>query len=246
MSNPLVLCYHAISEDWRSDLAITPGQLERQLRALIRRGYRGVRFTEAVTGAANAKTLAVTFDDAYCSVFRVAFPILRELGLPATVFVPTGFADGGRTATWGGMERYNDPHGELAVMSWEELGVLQDQGWEIGSHTHSHPRLTEIDDDRLADELSRSRQECADRLGVPCVALAYPYGDTDIRVMTAAAGAGYAAAAGLPARRLHAPMPMNWPRVGIYSSDRRWRFELKTSQAVRRLRAVGGDPRWRA
>jgi glycosyltransferase involved in cell wall biosynthesis/peptidoglycan/xylan/chitin deacetylase (PgdA/CDA1 family) len=243
VSDLLVLCYHAVSTGWRSDLAITPDQLESQLTALIRRGYRGARFAEAVTGGRSGKTLVVTFDDAYCSVFDVAFPILTRLGLPGTVFVPTAFAGG--TATWGGMERYDDSQdGELTIMSWDQLGALHAQGWEIGSHTDSHFRLTEIDDDRLADELSRSRQECADRLGVPCLALAYPYGDTDIRVMTAAASAGYVAAAGMPALRLHAPMPMNWPRVGIYSSDRRWRFGLKTSNAVRWLRTIGGSPSW--
>ncbi|HEX9093432.1 MAG TPA: hypothetical protein VF902_05565, partial [Coriobacteriia bacterium] len=67
MSDILVLCYHAVSEDWPADLAVTPGQLDDQIRYLTGRGYRGATFTEALTGHRSGRTVVVTFDDAFQS-----------------------------------------------------------------------------------------------------------------------------------------------------------------------------------
>jgi peptidoglycan/xylan/chitin deacetylase (PgdA/CDA1 family) len=115
-------------------------------------------------------------------------------------------------------------------MAWDDLGELADRGWEIGSHTCSHPRLTTCDDDSLAHELVSSRACCEEVLGLPC-----PYGDVDTRVVAAAAAAGYTSAAALP-QRPHEDLPLEWPRVGIYHKDTTARFALKISPAVRRLR----------
>ena len=76
MPDVLVLCYHAVSESWAAPLSVTPRGFERQLRLLSDRGYRGETFTEAVLAPEGAKTMAVTFDDAYRSVFEVGLPIL--------------------------------------------------------------------------------------------------------------------------------------------------------------------------
>jgi peptidoglycan/xylan/chitin deacetylase (PgdA/CDA1 family)/glycosyltransferase involved in cell wall biosynthesis len=233
----LVLCYHAVSDRWRSPLAVTTRSLEAQLGALVRRGYRGALFTEAVTTPTLGKTLVVTFDDAYRSIRELALPVLESLGLPATVFAPTNYLGGGQVATWPLMEHYVRSGGpeELTVMSWEQLAELQARGWEIGSHSLSHPDLTSLDDDSLVAELAESKRLCEERLSGPCRSIAFPFGSTDTRVMAATGAAGYEAAAGLPMRRFHVPLTLNWPRVGIYGSDPRWRFELKVSQLVRRI-----------
>jgi glycosyltransferase involved in cell wall biosynthesis len=128
---------------------------------------------------------------------------------------------------------------ELDVMGWDELVSLRDAGWEIGSHTRTHPRLTELDDAELAAELEGSRAELSERLGAPPAAIAYPYGDVDDRVAAAARAAGYRAGGGLPEGRLPAPEPLVWPRIGVYHHDRRVRFGLKAAGAVRRLRDRG-------
>jgi peptidoglycan/xylan/chitin deacetylase (PgdA/CDA1 family) len=131
---------------------------------------------------------------------------------------------------------------ELIPMSWNELGELADAGWEVGSHTSTHPRLTRCDDATLERELRGSRERCEDRLGRPCRSLAYPYGDVDERVAAAAADAGYTTACTLP-DRLHPPSPLQWPRVGVWRGDTDARFRLKVSPGFRRLR---GSPAWAA
>jgi len=238
MTDVLILGYHAVSEDWSSDISVTPAALEKQLTYLLRRGYRGARFSEAVINRSAGRTVVVTFDDAYRSVLELALPILDRLGLPGTVFVPTRFAGGGVLASWSGVDIYldgPDAH-ELAVMSWEELGRLSSLGWEIGSHTRSHPRLTQLEDRDLLEELVGSREDCEHGLGVPCRSVAFPYGDTDTRVVAMTDTAGYSAAAGLPRfRDLHQPATLNWPRIGIFYGDSQRRFRMKVAPIGRRL-----------
>lgn len=241
MTDVIVLCYHAVSDSWPSPLSVTPQRLESQLRLLVARGYRGATFPEAVLSPPAPKTVAVTFDDAYRSVLELAFPILARLGLPGTVFVPTAYAGRESAMAWPGIDHWlGGPHEqELVAMSWDQLSRLREEGWEIGSHTHSHPRLTALDDGALTRELARSRRECEQRLGVPCRSLAYPYGDHDERVVAAAGTAGYETACTLPAR-LHPPVPLRWPRIGVYAADHGLRFRLKLSPTLRRARASRG------
>jgi len=239
----LVLCYHAVSERWPADLSITPANLSAQLDLLSARGYRGVTFTEAVLGPPEGKAVAVTFDDAYRSVLELGEPILARLGWPATVFVPTDYAGGERPMSWPGIDQWAGGQfdRELVPMSWEELDRLAGGGWEIGSHTCSHPRLTALDDAALADELQRSKSVCEDRLGRPCESIAYPFGDHDPRVAEAACHAGYRAAGTLPSR-MDARDPLRWPRVGVYYGDDLRRFKAKVSPLIRRLRATRAWP----
>jgi peptidoglycan/xylan/chitin deacetylase (PgdA/CDA1 family) len=237
MAAPLVLCYHAVSPDWPADLSVTPEDLRSQLEHLVRRGYRGVTFAEVATGNNASKAVAVTFDDGYRSVYDLAFPILEDLGLPGTVFVPAAHVGQSHPMSWPGIERWvGTPYeGELDCMSWDQLRELADHGWEVGSHTLSHPRLPELDDATLQRELTESREICADQMGKPCGTLAYPYGADDERVRVATRDAGYEAAAVL---RLGEPSRFSWPRVGIYSLDGAVRFRFKVSPAVRRVRST--------
>lgn len=241
MGDTLVLCYHAISDDWQAGLGVPPTRLEEQLTFLVERGYRGATFTEALTGRRRGKTLVVTFDDGFRSVLELAAPILSRLDLPGTAFLTTSFMDGSARLSWPGIDHWlAGPHEhELAPLSWEDARRLADRGWEIGSHTCTHPDLTRLDDAALTRELEQSRRDCARSLGEACTSLAYPYGLRDARVIGAAKQAGYRFGAGLP-RRLHRRRALDWPRVGVYHNDSPGRFEAKVSRARRHL--IGNRP----
>jgi peptidoglycan/xylan/chitin deacetylase (PgdA/CDA1 family) len=238
----LVLCYHAISDDWRCGMSASAAQLERHVRALLRRGYAPVTFSAAADGGHGGRCFAVTFDDAFASVRDHALPILQRLGVPATVFAVTEFADRGRALRWPGLEPWADgPHAhELRPMRWSDLRALQRAGWEIGSHTVTHPRLPELADDQLSDELRISRRRCEQMLDRPCRLIAYPYGAVDARVTAAAAAAGYVAGAALGPPGAATSLPMRAPRVGVAHRDRPWRFSVKTLPATLALRARVG------
>src|SRR3954453_13690337 len=81
MPDVLVLCYHALSPDWPAALSTTPERFREQVELLLRRGYHGATFEQAVTGGAR-RSFAVTFDDAYRSVCALARPIMEELDVP--------------------------------------------------------------------------------------------------------------------------------------------------------------------
>ncbi len=214
----LVLCYHAVAPG-DSALDIAPDLFERQLRWLLGRGYRGVAFTDAVSEAARGRVLAVTFDDASATVAGAALPVLERLGLVGTVFVPL------------------DSVGAPGVLGWEELSDLAAAGWEIGSHTVSHPRLPELPDAELGAELHGSRTRLEAALGRPCRSLAYPYGEVNARVVGAAAAAGYETAC-LVGRAAVSAGPLAWPRVGLSTRDGWLGFRVKVAPSVRRVRTT--------
>lgn len=242
MSDVLVLCYHAVSPTWTATLSVTPDALERQLALLVRRGWRSATFTQAVLDPPARRTLAVTFDDAFASVRTLAQPILAELGISATVFAPTAFMSHRQLLPWAGIDHWQDTPDAAEVMSmdWDDLGALSDLGWEIGSHSRTHPRLTTLDNDALREELAVSFGECAEHLGQPCRSVAYPYGDVSDRVADRARAVGYRAGAGLGSS-LRPRGAHRWPRVGIYHNDVDQRFKLKMNPVMRRWRA---SPLW--
>ena len=230
----LVLAYHAVSEEWDAVTTVTPAQLVEQVRYLLGRGYASVTFERALSAPPPGKVLAVTFDDAHRSVFEIAFPLLRDLGAVATVFAPTDYIGTGEPTAWEGFaDHARGPHGsELICMSWDQLREVGDAGWEIGSHTCSHPHLTRLPLIRLQDELVRSRALLQDRLQRPCRTLAYPYSDVDGGVVEAADAAGYAYAAMIPVGQALS-LPLRWSRVGVFRTDSMGRFKLLTSRAAR-------------
>ena len=233
-----MLCYHGVSESWPDPLAIRPERLRAQVARLVDRGWRASTFSDAVGASPPGRTLAVTFDDGLRSVVRLAFPVLLELGVPATVFVPTDFVGGGRPFAWPETEHWlaTEHAGELDGMSWDELGELHAAGWEIGSHTGSHAHLTALGDESLEAELRGSREAIEARIG-PCRSIAYPYSDVDGRVVAAARASGYeAGAAVLPVR--HERDPLLWPRVPVLSSESELGHRLHVSRPLRRLQAT--------
>ena len=171
----MVLCFHAVSPDWDAVLSVTPSAFRRRLSLLVSQGWVGATFTDAVLDPPAPKTLAVTFDDAFDSVRVRAAPVLAELGLPGTVFVPTDWP-GRERMRWPGIDQWiaTPFEHELAPMSWDDLRALAAAGWEIGAHTCSHPHLPQVDAERLGAELTESRSACERELGRRCRSLRLP------------------------------------------------------------------------
>ena len=244
MADVVVLCYHAVSPSWPSALAVTPQSLEEQIRHLLARGYRPRRFTEAVLDRPREDTFAVTFDDGYRSVYDLALPLMRSLQVPGTLFVTTSFIGSDRPMSWAGITEWLDGEhaAELLPVDWGQLEELRDAGWEIGSHTRTHPHLTELGDAPLREELEGARRDLAARLG-SCTSIAYPYGDVDARVARAAGAAGYSVGGTLPEHFPLRPRPLLWPRVGVYGYQGASEFRRHASRPMRLVRAT---PAWGA
>jgi peptidoglycan/xylan/chitin deacetylase (PgdA/CDA1 family) len=140
-------------------------------------GYRGCSLSEALAGGTDRR-VAITFDDGTIGHFDHALPELSARGMTATFFV---------TTTWVGQPGY---------AGWDQLRAMQKAGMEIGSHTRTHPFLSELQPEALTSELAGSRAEIERQLGREVRCLALPGGDAPRRALRHLLGdAGYTAVA---------------------------------------------------
>ncbi len=127
-------------------------------------------------GGSAAKTrVVITFDDAFKNFFTTAWPVMRGLGLPVTLYVPVGFVNGESPSPMTGGE-------DLEAATWEELREGVASGLlTIGSHSWTHPDIRALDRSSAERELGDSRRVLEDRLGTPVTSFCYPRGMWDQR-----------------------------------------------------------------
>ena len=120
--------------------------------------------------------VALTFDDGYENQYAAAWPVLRELNLPCTLFVQVDFVAGKHP----GAIRSGPP---LPPLTWEQTAEMAASGLvEIGSHTCTHPDLRRLPESELRHELGDSKRQLEDRLGRPVESFCYPRGLRSLRV----------------------------------------------------------------
>lgn len=177
----MILMYHSLDLSG-SPVSVPPDAFRAHLRGLAARGVAAMGIADLLRTPETQDAVAITFDDALSSVWTVAAPLLDELGLTATVFVPTAHAGGDNR--WRGSGDPGIPH--VPVMTWDELGALQRRGWTIGAHTRTHAPLTRCTAAQIADELEGSALDIRRALGEQPQVFAYPYGLVNARVAAAA------------------------------------------------------------
>jgi peptidoglycan/xylan/chitin deacetylase (PgdA/CDA1 family) len=187
--------YHRVCADreWRpSEFVVTASVFREQMRFLAAHGYYTPRLSEVLRAGGRAPRgratpVVLTFDDGYADNLANAVPVLRELGFTAAVFPVLDLRS--RFNSWDAAPEMRAP-----LLTEREMREVEEAGMELGSHTISHPWLTRLDDDRLRDELVRSREVLASVSARPLPVLASPYGGVDERVKRAVRVAGYEAA----------------------------------------------------
>jgi peptidoglycan/xylan/chitin deacetylase (PgdA/CDA1 family) len=176
-----ILTYHSIDSK-RSPISLAEPVFRRHAAWLAAAPVRVLGLAELVAARDAQPAAALTFDDAYSSFLTTAWPVLREHGLPATVFVVAGHVAG--TNTWGGAAERGIP--VLPLLDWDELGRLAEEGVALGVHSRTHPHLAGISAARLEDETLGAKQAIERRTGARCAAFAYPYGTHDAAAVAAA------------------------------------------------------------
>jgi peptidoglycan/xylan/chitin deacetylase (PgdA/CDA1 family) len=176
-----ILTYHSLDETG-SVISVHPATFRTQVEWLARSGPPVVSIEELLRLPANRPAVALTFDDGFANFATHAWPVLRDHGLPVTLFVPTAWV--GRESAW---DAAGLPVPVLPLLSWDGLQRLAGEGVELGSHTRSHPFLTRVSGDRLTDELQGSADRLAEACGRAPVGIAYPYGAVNAQVAAAAA-----------------------------------------------------------
>jgi peptidoglycan/xylan/chitin deacetylase (PgdA/CDA1 family) len=215
-----VLCYHRVAEDeWPNTL-----KQDRFLDHLahLRRHYRLIDVGSVVECLSTGRPLprdavAITFDDGHRDLLAILGD-LQSHATPAAFFVLTGtLPEGGAAffdlirgtwleasqqslaslpseARWAEVASTPPAAGAPRLMSDADLRAVREGGFEIGSHTRSHPLLTALPHGELGVEIAGSREDLRLVLGSAPRFFAYPWGKHDRLSREAVRSAGYAAA----------------------------------------------------
>lgn len=179
-----ILMYHVVSAPQPGapypDLYTPKPVFAAQMKALAKRGYHGVTLAQVYDYwrrgyALPSKPIVISFDDGYLSHYTHALPVLKALGWPGVL----------------NLEINNVKPGDLTA---GQVRALIDAGWEVDSHTITHPDLRTVGDSQLRQELVGSRSYLKKHFGVPASFFCYPAGRYDSRVIAAVKAAGYSAA----------------------------------------------------
>ncbi|EDP62194.1 Predicted xylanase/chitin deacetylase [alpha proteobacterium BAL199] len=188
-----VFMYHRFGESEWPATNIRLDQFDAHLEEIRAGGYTVLPLPEIMTRLRSStelpdRTLGITIDDAYASVYTQAWPRLKKAGLPFTLFVSTDSVD----------------RASPGYMTWDQVRELKSAGVTIGSQTASHPHLPDIEIEQVKIELDRAAQRIADETGERPTLFAYPYGEYGAAVQQVVAGRGYAAAFGQHSGVAHA------------------------------------------
>jgi peptidoglycan/xylan/chitin deacetylase (PgdA/CDA1 family) len=184
-----ILVYHDVAPQAKGRMVISAKGFEEQMRYLKAHGYRVINLKEFVEFVSlqrqlPKKSVLITFDDGYRSFTRYAYPVLKELGFSATLFIYTDYIGAGGNA-----------------FTWPELKKLSDEGFPVQAHSKSHGDMVRASGEpageyekRLEAELVQPKALFQKYLGYAPDILAYPYGRQDDTVARRTKDRGYSAA----------------------------------------------------
>jgi peptidoglycan/xylan/chitin deacetylase (PgdA/CDA1 family) len=185
-----ILMYHKIGNCLKrtntSWLYLSPSAFREMMGSLSRAKFQTVSMEDALKGQrAIAPRFVITFDDGYECVLKHAAECIREHGFAAIQFLVADRL--GRVNEWDkgldpAMERLMD---RTQIREWLSLGH------EIGAHTLTHPRLSEIPLSRAREEIHSSKKKLEDLFGIPVKHFAYPYGDYNQQIVGIVQEAGF-------------------------------------------------------
>jgi len=182
----VILMYHRFGEDSLPSTSVRLTQFDAHLGELTSGGYDVMALPEIVARlrsgtALPAHAVAITIDDAALSVYREAWPRLKALNLPFTLFVSTEPLD----------------LGLAGYMSWEQLReIAADPLVTVGHHGHTHAHMAWLDPAAQRSDIERASARFTAELGQVPALFAYPYGEVSLALRQSVAEAGFTAAFG--------------------------------------------------
>tara|TARA_Y100000310_G_C20571278_1_gene758167 strand:+ start:133 stop:1260 length:1128 start_codon:yes stop_codon:yes gene_type:complete len=166
-----ILMYHEIS-DLNNPWCISQKEFCRQMNLLKKEDYKTISLTRLKNGIennedTNEKFIVITFDDGREGVYSKAYPILRDNGFVATLYVVPSWIDGKEIPL-------EEQHSTF--MSWNNLKELSNHGYDIGSHTFSHQWLVKLENEELRKEIDLADVAIKKKIGLDVKHFCYPYG----------------------------------------------------------------------
>jgi peptidoglycan/xylan/chitin deacetylase (PgdA/CDA1 family) len=176
----------------------------------------------------------VTFDHGYADNFRNAFPILKELRIPAHFFLVTDLIGTRKLLSLPGGLNTNPDRDRL--MSWDEVAELMEAGIEVGAMTATHVDLTSVEDSVAEEEITRSRDSIRGFVGRDPDYFCYPFGKTDQKRKEQVKNAGFKGAVYTPAGRTGGMDRFSLRRVAVQGGLSHKAFQFKVSEKADTLR----------
>jgi len=201
-----VLIYHRFGEPAYPSTNIGVDSFEAHLAELADPKYHVLPLSEIVEALEEGESLsdrsvAITIDDAYRSVYELAWPRLKAAGIPFTLFVSTDLIDRGATD----------------LMTWEQLAELAASPLvEIGNHAASHAHLPARGLTNAREDILRAQGRIEEELGVTPKIFAYPFGEISLPLKDLVRSLGFTAAFGQHSGALGATLdPFELPRFAL-------------------------------
>jgi len=174
----VILGYHMVAGEYDSDFDVLPETFRAQME-YIAQTFRVRSLDSAVTDELPTKppqlpTIVLTFDDAYRDFFEIAYPILKELNLPATLYVPVGFVDDPKQYPVSPIPNHNCPP---PPCTWDMLGELASSRLiTIGCHSYAHKSMPTLSLSEQDADIAMASTRLANILGVVPTSFAWPFG----------------------------------------------------------------------
>jgi peptidoglycan/xylan/chitin deacetylase (PgdA/CDA1 family) len=166
-----ILTYHSV-DDSGSVISIDPRTFRRHVEWLASGRVRVVPLDELPARPDTEDAVALTFDDGFANVGEIAVPLLRDHGMPATLFIVTDAV--GADNRWQGRADAGIP--VMPLLGWDALGRLAQQGIALGAHGCTHADLCSLDAAATEQEIVASRARLVAELGIDAGTFAYAYG----------------------------------------------------------------------
>lgn len=200
-----VIMYHRFGESQYPHTNISIDQFQEHLSELKSGGYSVLPLGKIVAALETGeslpdRTVALTIDDAYLSVYEKAWPLLKEAGFPFTIFVSTNNLD------------VSAPD----YVSWEQLQEMSESGVYIGHHSAGHDHLPKLSMESLKQDLDKASARFQEKLGFVPALFAYPYGEYGSEIKEFVQAAGFKAAFGQQSGVAYAGFdPFSFPRFAM-------------------------------
>lgn len=195
LPNLKVLMYHRIVKDKKlsenCELCVHEDEFRKQLEVLLHLGYTPITFKDLQLFRKGEillpkKPVIISFDDGYLDIYKRAYPILKEYGMNAVVFVLGDRSI--QTNIWD-QETQGIPLAPL--MKDDHIKELHAKGFEIGAHTLSHVNMLNLSYEEVQNEISRSKLILESMIQSDVCSFSYPYGLVDQHIKQVVSESGY-------------------------------------------------------
>lgn len=219
---PRIITYHSVQPNGEGPRSarVQPSDFEAQLTWLAEQGYEVISLSDLVDSLQEGRPLSpkqvsITFDDGYADQYEYAYPVLRRLKMPATIFLVTGKV---------GCDK--------KFLTVDQIAEMQENGIEFGAHTVDHVSLSSLPLADARSQIERSKQQLEAITGVPAKHFCYPFGHYNDSVERLVREAGFQSCCTEWAGPVtSASSAMQLFRVGVLGTDTLTDFRLKLAGA---------------